>query len=139
MNYLVTHYKNLAEQLQSRINHLQQCLYEMDAAAGGGIDQLRVDDTQQNYTNVANYQQTPTTNSTTTTSTPTYPTVKGPFQTPESVNPNRWGIEVDDQGNLIVPNPKPPGFDRALKAYFEARRIYLRYVELQNRQRPERT
>ena len=32
MNYLVTHYKNLAEQLQSRINHIQQCLYEMDEA-----------------------------------------------------------------------------------------------------------
>lgn len=36
MNYLVTHYKNLAEQLQARINHIQQCLYEMDKAAGGG-------------------------------------------------------------------------------------------------------
>ena len=32
MNYLVTHYKNLAEQLQSSINHIQQCLYEMDEA-----------------------------------------------------------------------------------------------------------
>ena len=36
MNYLVTHYKNLAEQLQSRINHIQRCLYEMDATAAGG-------------------------------------------------------------------------------------------------------
>ena len=35
MNYLVTHYKNLAEQLQARINHIQQCLYEMDAPPGG--------------------------------------------------------------------------------------------------------
>ena len=34
MNYLVTHYKNLAEQLQDRINHIQQCLYEMDADPG---------------------------------------------------------------------------------------------------------
>ena len=33
MNYLVTHYKNLAEQLQSRINHLKQCLYEMDTGS----------------------------------------------------------------------------------------------------------
>lgn len=41
MNYLVTHYKNLAEQLQARINHIQQCLYEMDAAAGDGVDPLR--------------------------------------------------------------------------------------------------
>ena len=36
MNYLVTHYKNLAEQLQSRINHIQQCLYEMDSPGHGG-------------------------------------------------------------------------------------------------------
>ena len=44
MNYLVTHYKNLAEQLQSRINHIQRCLYEMDAtSAGGGINQVRAD------------------------------------------------------------------------------------------------
>ena len=33
MNYLVTHYKNLAEQLQSRINNIQQCLYEMDTGS----------------------------------------------------------------------------------------------------------
>jgi hypothetical protein len=41
MNYLVTHYKNLAEQLQARINHIQQCLYEMDkatAAPPGGLN-----------------------------------------------------------------------------------------------------
>ena len=44
MNYLTTHYKNLSEQLQARINHIQQCLYEMDAAAGGGIDQLSAQD-----------------------------------------------------------------------------------------------
>jgi hypothetical protein len=37
MNYLVTHYKNLAEQLQSRINHIQQCLYEMDLPGYGGV------------------------------------------------------------------------------------------------------
>ena len=43
MNYLVTHYKNLAEQLQARINHIQQCLYEMDTAAGGGIGQFSKD------------------------------------------------------------------------------------------------
>jgi hypothetical protein len=59
MNYLVTHYKNLAEQLQSRINHIQQCLYEMDAtAAGGGLDQVRVDNsvnTTQEYVNPNNY------------------------------------------------------------------------------------
>ena len=47
MNYLVTHYKNLAEQLQSRINHIQQCLYEMDAA-GSGIDQVRADTSANN-------------------------------------------------------------------------------------------
>jgi hypothetical protein len=33
MNYLVTHYKNLAEQLQARINNIQQCLYEMDTGS----------------------------------------------------------------------------------------------------------
>ena len=33
MNYLVTHYKNLAEQLQTRINNIQQCLYEMDTGS----------------------------------------------------------------------------------------------------------
>ena len=33
MDYLARHYKNLSEQLQSRINHIQQCLYEMDKAA----------------------------------------------------------------------------------------------------------
>ena len=37
MNYLVTHYKNLAEQLQSRINHIQRCLYEMDLPGNGGV------------------------------------------------------------------------------------------------------
>jgi|LakMenEpi03Aug12_release.lakeMendotaPanAssembly.Ray.scaffolds.fasta_scaffold1003921_2 hypothetical protein len=50
MNYLVTHYKNLAEQLQARINHLKQCLYEMDAtaAAGGGLNQVRADTSANN-------------------------------------------------------------------------------------------
>ena len=38
MDYLATHYKNLTEQLQSRINYLHQCLYEMDAAGGGGLN-----------------------------------------------------------------------------------------------------
>ena len=57
MNYLVTHYKNLAEQLQARINHIQRCLYEMDAtAAGGGIDQLRVSDMQKSDINPVSYQ-----------------------------------------------------------------------------------
>jgi hypothetical protein len=40
MNYLVIHYKNLAEQLQYRVNHLQRFLYEMNAAAGGGLNQV---------------------------------------------------------------------------------------------------
>ena len=35
MDYLARHYKNLAEQLQYRINHIQQCLYEMNAPPGG--------------------------------------------------------------------------------------------------------
>ena len=104
----------------------------MDAAAGGGIDQLRVSDMQKSDINPVSYQ----TNTTTTSKAPPpwpsaqFPKINPPYRTAGSVDPTRWGLQVDEAGNIIVPNPKPPGWDRALQEYFNARQIYLKYKEL---------
>jgi hypothetical protein len=130
MNYLVTHYKNLAEQLQSRINHIQQCLYEMDKEAGGGIDRLRVSDMTQNSVNYNNNF----TNTIGASSTPTYPTApKGPYREPRDVDPKRWGIRIDPiTGKPIPPVPVTDAWRRAAAAYLAAVEAYQGYQRSQS-------
>jgi hypothetical protein len=132
MNYLVTHYKNLAEQLQSRINHIQQCLYEMDAAAGGGIDQLRVSDMEQ--ANFNDYSTNSAMSTNVNGSTPTYPTVKGPFREKSDVNPSRWGLRLGPNGRPIPPVPVTLAWRRAVAAYDAAVRAYEGYQRSQTGQ-----
>jgi hypothetical protein len=131
MNYLVTHYKNLAEQLQSRINHIQQCLYEMDAAAGGGIDQLRVDDMPQNY---MNYNNNSVVSSSSTPTPPAYPIVKPPFRTLSDIDPSRFGIEIGPNGKPKPPVPVTWEWRRAVDRYNEAVRAYQGYQRFLNKE-----
>lgn len=135
MNYLVTHYKNLAEQLQARINHIQQCLYEMESMQSTERpDGTWVDDKGQPIPGSPGYVP-PAGIPTTRTQTPVvYPKVNPPFTTPESVDPARWGIDPENP-----PNPMTPAWRAAFTAYMNALRIFNRYQELQNRQRPTRS
>jgi hypothetical protein len=135
MNYLVTHYKNLAEQLQARINHIQQCLYEMDDSRQSieRPDGTWVDDKGRPIPGSPNYRPDSVVG-TNTTPPVVYPKVNPPFTTPESVDPARWGIDPENP-----PNPMTPAWMAAFRAYMNALRIFNRYQELQNRQKPRRS
>ena len=136
MNYLVTHYKNLAEQLQARINHIQQCLYEMESMQSiERPDGTWVDDMGNPIPGSPGYVAPATLPTTRTPPAVVYPRPpKGPFTTPESVDPSLWGIDPENP-----PNPMTPAWRAAFNAYMTALRVFNRYQELQNRQRPRRS
>ena len=129
MNYLVTHYKNLAEQLQARINHIQQCLYEMESMQSHERpDGTWVDDYNNPIPGSPGYVPPATLPTTRTPPPVVYPQApKGPYRTLEDINPSRWGISVDANGRPIQPVPLTAAWIRARDAYLAAVKTYKGY------------
>ena len=135
MNYLVTHYKNLAEQLQARINHIQRCLYEMESMQSHERpDGTWVDDFGNPIPGSPGYVAPATLPTTRTPPPVVYPVIKGPFRTPEDIDPSRWGITIDPiTGEPIPPVPVTNAWRKAAAAYLAAVQTYKNYLRLQNR------
>lgn len=110
----------------------------MDAAAGGGINQLRVDNSVNSFVNPNNYNYEMGTTNTTNVTQPNYPPPPGPPYTTEPDPSKYFGDNTEPDSGDIEKYPlgtRDPQYiadkkawDKARAAYNNAVRIYQAYV-----------